>query len=98
MHNSTVVKCKKGQNGSNPAKEKGGGKCICFERQFYIKSHKQLKDSLFLQVLGWSTLIRHKSSSVCVRGTLCAQRPQKLMDCTQSHFSLNSSKFFFFFF
>lgn len=30
MHNSTVVKYKKGQNGSNPEKEKGGGKCICF--------------------------------------------------------------------
>lgn len=30
MDNSTVVKCKKGQNGSNPEKEKGGGKCICF--------------------------------------------------------------------
>lgn len=53
MHNSTVVKCKKKeQNGSNPEKEKGGEKGVFLKRQFYIKSHKRLKDSLFLQVPG----------------------------------------------
>lgn len=30
MHNSTVVKCKEGQNGSNPAKEKRGGEVYLF--------------------------------------------------------------------
>lgn len=36
MHNSTVVKCKKGQNGSNPEKEKGGGSVFVFKGNFTL--------------------------------------------------------------